>query len=256
MNVLLHELQDATIAKGDTITEPKFVTEHGELGVFDKVIANPPWNQKKWNKDWVESNEPFQRFLFGLPPANRGDWTWIQLMLSSLNATGTAGVVMDTGILFRGGSEEDIRKEMIEKDLISAVIGLPENLFYNTSAPGCVLIINKNKPKAHANKVHFIFAEEEYGAKTNQNYLRGEDISRIVDSLRNRQNEEGYSRHVSIEEIRENNYNLNIARYIDTARDIDDIDIDESWSKIKSLEQTRGDLLSEIEEVINGVNNE
>jgi len=87
MNVLLHELQDAKIAKGDTITDPKFVTEHDELEVFDRVVANPPWNQKKWNKEWVQENEPYNRFQYGLPPSNRGDWTWIQLMLASLSET-------------------------------------------------------------------------------------------------------------------------------------------------------------------------
>ena len=158
MNVLLHELQDARVAKGDTITTPKFITEHDELELFDRVVANPPWIQKKWSKSWVQDNEPYDRFPYGLPPANRGDWAWIQLMVSSLKETGKAGVVMDHGALFRARSEGDIRQKVLEEDLVEAVIALPPNLFYNTNSPGCIIILNKDKAAHREGEVLFVYA--------------------------------------------------------------------------------------------------
>ena len=248
MNMLLHEVKDAKIEKGDTITEPKHVTEHDELKRFDKVIANPMWNQKEWSKDWVEENEPYDRFDHGLPPSNRGDWTWIQLMLASLNETGKAGVVMDNGVLFRSRSEKKIRRPILEDGLVEAVIALPENLFYNTSSPGCILILNKDKPEEREGKVQFIYAEDQelresgvqmYEELSNQNQLTQEGIQHIAETYREWREEPHHSRVVDLEEIEENDWNLNVPRYVDTTEPEEPIDVSEKLRELDALEEQR-----------------
>ncbi|WP_318567223.1 class I SAM-dependent DNA methyltransferase [Salinigranum marinum] len=248
MNVLLHEMQDAKIEKGDTITEPKFVTEHGELEVFDRVVANPPWNQKKWSKEWVQENEPYNRFPYGLPPSNRGDWTWIQLMLASLSEKGKAGIVMDNGLLFRSRSEKKIRKPILEADLIEAVIALPENLFYNTSSPGCILLMNKDKPEEREKKVQFIYAEEQtlresgvqiYEELSNQNQLTEEGVDYLAETHLTGREEDHHSRLVDMEEIKENDWNLNVPRYVDTTEPEEPIDVSEKLRELDRLAEER-----------------
>jgi type I restriction enzyme M protein len=248
MNVLLHELQDAKIAKGDTITEPKFVTDHDELEVFDRVVANPPWNQKKWNKEWVQENEPYNRFPYGLPPSNRGDWSWIQLMLASLSENGKAGIVMDNGILFRSRSEKKIRKPILEDDIIEAVIALPENLFYNTSSPGCILIMNKDKPEEREGKVQFIYAEDQtlresgvqvFKELSNQNQLTQEGVEYLAETHLTGREEDHHSRLVNLEEIEENDWNLNVPRYVDTTEPEEPIDVSEKLRELDKLAEER-----------------
>lgn len=250
MNMLLHEVKDATIEKGDTITDPQFVTKHDELEQFDKVIANPMWNQKEWHKDWVEDNEPYNRFPYGLPPSNRGDWAWVQMMLASLNETGKAGVVMDNGVLFRSRSEKKIRKPILEDDLVEAVIALPENLFYNTSSPGCILILNKDKPEEHKGKVQFIYAEDEelresgvqiFEELSNQNRLTDEGVRHIAETYREWREEPHHSRVVDLNEIEENDWNLNVPRYVDTTEPEEPIDVSEKLDELEELEAERQD---------------
>jgi len=248
MNMLLHEVKDANIKKGDTITNPQFVTKHDELEQFDKVIANPMWNQKEWSKDWVEDNEPYNRFPYGLPPSNRGDWAWIQLMIASLNETGKAGVVMDNGVLFRSRSEKKIRKPVLEDDLVEAVIALPENLFYNTSSPGCILILNKDKPEEREGTVQFIYAEDEelresgvrvYEELSNQNRLTNEGVAHIAETYHERREEPHHSRVVELDEIEENDWNLNVPRYVDTTEPEEPIDVSEKLDELEALEAER-----------------
>lgn len=257
MNTLLHELPDADIAKGDTITEPKFTTEHDELQVFDKVIANPMWNQKEWNKDWVEENEPYHRFPYGLPPSNRGDWAWIQLMLASLNETGKAGVVMDNGVLFRSRSEKKIRKPILENDLVEAVIALPENLFYNTGSPGCILILNKDKPEEREGTVQFIYAEDEqlrssgvwvYEDLSNQHRLTQEGVEHIAETYRTWREEPHHSRVVTLDEVEENDWNLNVPRYVDTTEPEEPIDVSEKLRELDELEAKRRETDEELQQ--------
>jgi len=257
MNVLLHELQDATVEKGDTITDPKFVTEHDELEQFDRVVANPPWNQKKWSKEWVQENEPYNRFEYGLPPKNRGDWTWIQLLIASLSDTGKAGIVMDNGILFRSRSEKKIRKPILEADLIEAVIALPENLFYNTSSPGCILILNKDKPEERENKVQFIYAEDQilresgfqiFDELSNQNELTPEGVEYLAETHLTGRQEDHHSRLVDIEEIEENDWNLNVPRYIDTTEPEEPIDVSEKLRELDELEKKRRKTSEELQQ--------
>jgi len=263
MNVLLHELQDATIAKGDTITEPKFVTEHDELEVFDRVVANPPWNDKKWAKDWVQENEPYNRFPYGLPPSNRGDWAWIQLMIASLSEQGKAGIVMDNGTLFRSRSEKKIRKPFLEDDLIEAVIALPENLFYNTGSPGCLLIFNKDKPVEREDKVLFVYAEDQrlresgiqvYEELSSQNKLRSEGVEYIAESFRTGREEAHHSRLVDMAEIAENDWNLNVPRYIDATEPWEPIDVTSKLEELDKLAEKREQTEAELENYMQELN--
>ena len=215
MNMFLHGVFNADIRKGDTLRDPMHV-EHGELMHFDRVIANPPFSLKKWGKDEADA-DAYGRFPYGTPPKDAGDLAFVQHMISSLNAEGMAGVVMPHGVLFRGSSEKEIRKGILEDDLLEAVVGLPSALFYGTGIPACLLIINKQKSADRKGKVLFINGELEYEEGKNQNKLREEDIEKIVATFDNYESIKRYSSVVTLDEIKENDYNLNIRRYADTS---------------------------------------
>jgi type I restriction enzyme M protein len=255
MNMLLHNLPDAEIAKGDTMRDPKF-TKNGALMKFDRVIANPMWNQKKWSKEYIKENQPFKRMEYGLPPKNSADWAWVQHMLASLNKTGKMGVVMDNGVLFRSRSEGTIRQKILEEDLVEAVIGLPENLFYNTPAEGVILVLNKDKPEKRKNKVQFIYAREDYGSRTNQNFLREKDLNGIVKAYRETEESEKYSRLVDLYEIEENNYNLSISRYINTFDEEEEVNTFKKWKELKAKDEKRERTIEEVENIVEELNYE
>jgi type I restriction enzyme M protein len=223
MNMFLHGVFNADIQRGDTLGDPKHISG-GELQVFDRVIANPPFSLKKWGKEQAD-NDPFGRFPYGTPPKDAGDFAFIQHMIASLNAEGMMGVVVPHGVLFRGASEREIRKGILDADLLEGVIGLPAALFYGTGIPAALLIINKKKSPERKNKVFFINSELEYGEGKNQNKLRQEDINRILSTFDSYEDEKRYAKVVSIEEIRENDYNLNIRRYADTSPPPEQFDV-------------------------------
>lgn len=215
MNMFLHGVYSADIRKGDTLREPQH-TEHGALLTFDRVIANPPFSLKMWGKEEVE-NDAYGRFPYGTPPKDAGDLAFVQHMIASLNADGMMGVVMPHGVLFRGASEKEIRKGILNDDLLEAVIGLPAALFYGTGIPACLLIINKNKPTERKGKVLFINGELEFEEGKNQNKLRQQDIDKIVSTFNDYTEIKRYSKVVTLEDIAQNDYNLNIRRYADTS---------------------------------------
>jgi type I restriction enzyme M protein len=215
MNMFLHGVFSADIRKGDTLRDPQHI-ENGELMSFDRVIANPPFSLKKWGKDEAD-NDAYGRFPYGTPPKDAGDLAFIQHMIASVNASGMMGVVVPHGVLFRGSSEKEIRKGILEDDLLEAVIGLPSGLFYGTGIPAALLVINKNKPIDRKNKVIFINGELEFEEGKNQNRLREEDIQKVLDTFDNYEELKRYSSVIGIEEIRENDHNLNIRRYADTS---------------------------------------
>jgi len=215
MNMFLHGVFNADIRKGDTLRDPQHI-QYGELMTFDRVIANPPFSLKKWGKDEAD-NDAFGRFPYGTPPKDAGDLAFVQHMIASLNAEGVMGVVMPHGVLFRGSSEKEIRKGILEDDLLEAVIGLPPQLFYGTGIPASLLILNKRKPEQRKGKVLFINGELEFEEGKNQNKLREEDIEKIVAVFDGYQELKRYSRVVALDEIRDNDYNLNIRRYADTS---------------------------------------
>ena len=223
MNMFLHGVFNADIHKGDTLGNPKH-TSDGELMVFDRVVANPPFSLKKWGKDAADS-DPFGRYPYGTPPKDAGDWAFIQHMIASLNADGKMGVVVPHGVLFRGASERKIRKGILEDDLLEAVIGLPRALFYGTGIPAVLLIINKNKPSDRKGKVLFINGELEYLEGKKQNKLRDNDIAHILKVYDAFEDEKRYSKVVSMNKIRKNDYNLNIRRYADTSPPPEQFDV-------------------------------
>ena len=240
MNMLLHGLVDARIEKGDTIRDPKLV-EHGELMLFDRVIANPPFSLKDWGRE-VAEHDAYGRFPYGLPPKSYGDLAFVQHMVASLNITGRLGVVMPHGILFRGNSEQHIRQGLLEQNLIDAVIGLPPNLFYGTGIPASILIIQKSRPASHQNRVLFIDGSRDFQAGKNQNSLRPEDIAKIVEAYLTYQDLENYARVVSLDEIRQNDYNLNISRYVGITKEAEVVDIGAVIQELRELEAERAEL--------------
>ncbi|WP_415882609.1 type I restriction-modification system subunit M [Neptuniibacter sp. QD34_54] len=215
MNMFLHGVFSADIRKGDTLREPQH-SQGGELMLFDRVIANPPFSLKKWGKDEAD-NDGYGRFPYGTPPKDAGDLAFVQHMIASLNAEGMMGVVMPHGVLFRGSSEKAIRQGILEDDLLEAVVGLPSGLFYGTGIPACLLIINKNKLADRKGKVLFINGELEFEEGKNQNKLREQDILKIVESFDSFSEIKRYSKVVTLADIVENDYNLNIRRYADTS---------------------------------------
>ena len=235
MNMLLHGLPDARIEKGDTIRDPKLVDE-GELLLYDRVIANPPFSLDEWGRDVAES-DGYGRFRFGVPPKTKGDLAFVQHMVAVLNASGRLGVVMPHGVLFRGAAEGKIRQGLLQEDLFEAVIGLPPNLFYGTGIPASILVLNRNKPPARRGKVLFIDASAEFGDGINQNRLREQDIEHISSTFRAYANVDNYATVVLLTDIEQNDWNLNISRYVDTSAEEERIDVAEAcessanWSR-------------------------
>ena len=223
MNMFLHDVFNADLRKGDTLGDPQH-TSGGELMSFDRVIANPPFSLKKWGKDEADA-DPYGRYPYGTPPKDAGDLAFIQHMIASLNAEGKMGVVVPHGVLFRGSSEKEIRKGILEDDLLEAVIGLPSALFYGTGIPAALLIINKKKPDERKGKVLFINGELEYQEGKNQNKLRDIDIQHIMDVYDAFEDTRRYSKVVDMQDIRENDYNLNIRRYADTSPPPEQFDV-------------------------------
>src|SRR6056297_3161860 len=255
MNMFLHDLYDANIKRGDTFTEPLFLEDGGKLQQFDRVIANPMWNQSYAKYD-IKETQRYNRFDYGFPPKNSADWAWIQHMLASANQEGKVGVVLDNGVLFRSRSEGKIRKKILKEDLIEAVIALPSNLFYNTSSPGCILVLNKDKPQERKDKALFIYAEDQklresgvevYKELSNQNQLTQKGVEKIVKIYKNFEEEKHHSRVVNLEEIKENDYNLNVPRYVDTTEPEEPVDVKEKRQELKKLEKEREKVEEKLE---------
>lgn len=223
--MLLHELDNADIRLGDTLLDPKFLTADGRLRTFDIVIANPPFSLKNWGREQLRAGDPYGRLAFGLPPKNYGDLAFLQHMIASLNDTGRAGVVLPHGPLFRSGGERRIRQGMVDEDLIEAVVGLPAKLFYGTSIPACILILNKAKPIPRSEKILFINGANDYEEGNNQHFLREEDVAKISTAFRAYESVERYCRVVYVDEVQANDYNLNISRYVDTTEPEEEIEV-------------------------------
>ena len=257
MNMYIHGIDDAVIYKGDTISNPQNI-ENGNLMQFQCIVANPPFSLDKWANGYAaDSNDqnfkmskeldPYHRFDWGVPPKSKGDYAFILHMLHCLDGNnGRMAIIMPHGVLFRGASEGEIRKKLIELNLLDAVIGLPANLFYGTSIPACILVFKKGRTNKD---VLFIDASKEYEQGKNQNKLREEDINKIIETYKARDPKgvDKYSHLATIDEIKENDYNLNIPRYVDTFEEEAPIDIHEVMADIKKLEAERAELDAQIE---------
>jgi len=253
MNMFLHGFDNATIRWGDTIRNPK-LKEGDALMKFDTVVANPPFSLDKWGKvddkegsqasdSFDPETDRYHRFWRGIPPKSKGDWAFITHMIeTAYEGKGKVGVVVPHGVLFRGSSEGKIRQKTIEENQVEAVIGLPANLFFGTGIPAAILIFNRGKGKN--TNVLFIDSSQQFEAGKNQNRLRTEDIDHIVETYRKFSStkletgviEEKYSYVATFEEMKENEFNLNIPRYVDTFEEEAEIDIKAVQARIESLE--------------------
>jgi len=250
MNMFLHEQDAARIEWCDTITNPKLV-EDDKLMKFDVVVANPPFSLDKWGAD-VAGHDAHGRFWRGIPPKSKGDYAFITHMVeTALADDGRVGVIVPHGVLFRGGSEGLIRQKFIEENLLEAVIGLPTNLFFGTGIPAAILIFHKGRKSTD---VLFIDASGEFEDIKKQSRLRDEDIEKIVSTYQKFKSVPKYAKRAKRNEIEENEFNLNIPRYVDTSEEETDIDIAKLQLEIDTLEtelsQTRAEMkrfLSELE---------
>jgi len=222
MNLFLHGESNHRIEWGDTIRNPKFLEPSGELTHFDVVVANPPFSLDKWGGDNLEK-DPFSRFRRGIPPKTKGDYAFILHMIETLKPkTGRMAVVVPHGVLFRGSSEGKIRRQLIEESLLDAVIGLPEKLFFGTGIPAAILLFKKQKSD---DSVLFIDASREFEEGTNQNRLGEDHLAKVVETYRARETVDKYAFLASAQDIADNDFNLNIPRYVDTFEEEEEIDL-------------------------------
>jgi type I restriction enzyme M protein len=220
MNMIIHDME-GEIQIGDTFRKPKF-REGNRLQTFDRVVANPMWNQTEFKEKDYDADE-LDRFPKGAGfPGGKADWGWVQHILASLKPAGRAAVVLDTGAASRGSGnantnkEKDVRRWFVEQDVIEGVIYLPENLFYNTTAPGIIIVLNRAKQKEQQGKLFLLNASREFVKGDPKNYIPIEAVHRIVEAFTTWKEVEKYSRIVTREEIAKNDYNISPGRYIHT----------------------------------------
>lgn len=222
MNLFLHGEENHQIEWGDTIRNPKLRTNDDMLRHYDVVVANPPFSLDKWGTEAAETDR-FGRFRRGMPPKTKGDYAFILHMIETMKAkTGRMAVVVPHGVLFRGSSEGKIRQKLIEENLLDAVIGLPEKLFFGTGIPAAILLFRKTKADR---SVLFIDASREFKSSTNQNALTEDHLTKIMATYTARKTVDKYAYRATLEEIKENNFNLNILRYVDTFEEEAEIDL-------------------------------
>ena len=260
MNMFLHGIDDARIEWGDTLSNPLHL-EDGKLMKFQVVVANPPFSLDKWHMGFVgegaENNgkmdaslDPYRRFEWGVPPTSKGDYAFVLHMIASMADNGSRmGVVLPHGVLFRGASEGRIRKEIIEHNLLDAVIGLPPQLFYGTGIPATIMVFKKNRRQ---DDVLFIDASGEgnFEKGKKQNRLREEDIEKIVNAYERYENIEKYACVATKEEIVENDYNLNIPRYVDTFEEEEMVDMEAVKENIVKIKAELSEVEAQMEKYL------
>jgi type I restriction enzyme M protein len=214
MNLFLHGVEDFQVVRGDTLRQPAFHTGDS-LATFDCVIANPPFSLEKWGDD-VWTSDPYGRNFAGMPPSKTGDYAWVQhMILSMAPKSGRMAVVLPHGALFRTGAEGKIREKLLRMDILDAVIGLGSNLFYGTGLAACILVFQQKKPKDHRKKVLIVDASKEFKKGRAQNELLAEHVDHIYQWYANHQDVKGVARLVSLDDIQQNDWNLNIPRYVE-----------------------------------------
>ncbi|MBU0896433.1 MAG: type I restriction-modification system subunit M [Candidatus Omnitrophica bacterium] len=242
MNMIIHDME-GDIMIGDTLRNPKLL-KGSKLKTFDLVVANPMWNQDGYTEDFYEA-DTFNRFENGYPPASSADWGWVQLMFASLNDNGKAAIVLDTGAVSRGSGnqgsnkEKDIRRKFVDKDWIEAVLLLPENLFYNTTAPGIVLILNRNKPRDRKGKIMLINASLEFEKGRPKNFIPDDKIKKIAKAFHDWKSIDKFTQIISNEEAAKNDYNLSPSRYVSNGKEEEYKDVEEILVELAELEEDR-----------------
>lgn len=232
MNMFLHDISGADIKWGDTLRNP-LLLEGDHLKTFEVNVANPPFSLDKWGAEDAGSDR-FKRFWRGIPPKSKGDYAFISHMIETMDTTnGRMGVIVPHGVLFRSASEGKIRQQLIDENLLDAVIGLPPNLFYGTNIPAAILIFRRNKID---DTIMIIDASRDFAQGTNQNKLQPEDIVKIVSTYRSRKTLDKYSTVVDKDEVIDNNYNLNVPRYIDTFEPEPEIDLSKLKQEIECID--------------------
>lgn len=253
MNMFLHGADSARIEWCDTLVSPALV-ENDRLMKFDIVVANPPFSLDKWGAEEAESDR-YNRFWRGIPPKSKGDWAFISHMVeAALEKQGRVAVVVPHGVLFRGAAEGRIRRKMIEENLLDAVVGLPGNLFPTTSIPVAILVFDRTREKGGVNHQHkdviFIDASRDYLPGKNQNSLSEEHIQKIIKTVKERKDVEKYAHVAAFDKIKENDFNLNIPRYVDTFEEEAEIDIDAVQKEIDQLEIELADVRIKMAEML------
>ena len=253
MNMFLHGKDSARIEWGDTLNNP-LLLEDDRLMTFDIVVANPPFSLDKWGDKSLE-NDKYNRFWRGMPPASKGDYAFISHMIETAKAKeGRVVVIVPHGVLFRGSSEGKIREALIKENILDAVIGLPAGLFQTTGIPVAILVFDRSREPGGANEnrkdVLFIDASREFVSGKNQNTLSSEHISKIVETYKKRPEIEKYSHLATFNEIKENDFNLNIPRYVDTFEEEPEIDIAATQKRISELEQELAKTQAQMQEYL------
>lgn len=258
MNAFLHDFIGADVQIGDTFRNPRFTTDDATLQRFDYVLANPMWNQKEYN-DAFYINDNYNRFTYGLAPSSSADWGWVQHILASLKENGRAAIVLDTGAVSRGSGskntnrERDIRQKFVEEDLIESVILLPENLFYNTSAPGIILLLNHNKPEERKKQILLINLSKHFVKGDPKNILTDEGIETATEVYQAWESREKLSSISTLEDAQKTDYNLSPSQFVDVGdkvehRPVNEILADLTEARIarekadKALEETLAQL--------------
>ena len=250
LNLLLHGQAATRLEAGDVIAEPGLIDPTGRLLSYDRVIANPPFSLKSWGHDFAPT-DPHHRFdRYGaIPPRTKGDLAFLLHMLAVTNSQGMVGVVMPHGILFRGGAEGKIRQGIVEADLFEAVIGLVPNLFFGASIPVAICVLNKAKPAERRGKVLFIDAAQEgyFRQGKAQNYLDREHIEKITAAYEGFQGIERLAHVADLEEIKANDFNLNISRYVDTTEPIETMSVEEALAQLREAERRRDEAVTKMD---------
>lgn len=240
MNMFLHSYDSARVEWCDTLNSPLLV-ENDRLMKFNCVVANPPFSLDKWGAEDAE-NDQYNRFWRGVPPKSKGDWAFITHMVEiALEKEGRVAVVVPHGVLFRGAAEGRIREKMIEENLLDAVIGLPGNLFPTTNIPVAILVFDRSREKGGAKEdcknVLFVDASRDFDSAKNQNTLSEEHLAKIMETYKARAEVDKYAHLADLDEIKGNDFNLNIPRYVDTFEEEEEIDIDAVQREIDDLEK-------------------
>ena len=253
LNLLLHGLRAARLEPGDVIAEPGLVDNSGRLLSYDRVIANPPFSLKQWGHDFAPA-DPHHRFdRYGaIPPRTRGDLAFLLHMLAVTNAQGMVGVVMPHGVLFRGGAEGKIRQGIVEADLFEAVIGLAPNLFSGASIPVAICVLNRAKPAERRGKVLFVDAAQEGGFRPGKarNYIDAEHIERIVQAYHAFEDVDRFAHVAGTEELRANDFNMNISRYVDTTEPVEVMSVEDALSQLRDAERRRDEAVAKMDALL------